>query len=87
VGVLESSSYSNGRILFSGWAKLTWWPSEPVAVELTDNGVAIGVTTTVDTRYAMSVPWNGGDHQFCLVAHGTVHLLARAQIGCVTWRG
>jgi hypothetical protein len=86
-GKLDSSSYSAGAIVFRGTAKLAYWPSEPVAVSLTDNGVTVRTGLTAATKFGFSVPWNGGQHQFCVVARGSVHVLAKATLGCVTWRG
>jgi hypothetical protein len=87
-GRLASSTYSSGNILVRGSAKLTYWPGERVAVFLTDNGATIRTGTTDSaTNYGFSVPWRGGEHRYCVVARGVVHTLAKAQLGCVTWRG
>lgn len=91
-GRLSSSSWqaSDGRILFSGWASLKFYPGNAVSVSLLDNGRTIARTATRNARsigFRMSTPWPGGTHQYCVRATSTVNHAAVRQLGCVTWRG
>ena len=100
-GHLDGSSYQNdGSIRFTGWALLRYAKGSAVTVVLTDNGNVVetghpsvlrnDVNSTQDpgTRphgFVLSVPWNGGTHDFCVSARSSAHPKASARLGCVTW--
>jgi hypothetical protein len=102
VGALEDSKFDrDNTIHFSGWALLKYLPSDPVTVELIDNGRVLSKAGTTVLRpdvnraqdpgkrmhgYSLSIPWKGGSHHFCLRALSARHPGASAQLGCVTWR-
>jgi hypothetical protein len=102
-GKLDASSWQNdGTILFRGWALLKYFRSDPVRITLTDNGQVIATTGTPVLRsdvnrsydpgqrphgYAITVPWTGGTHAYCVNASSARHPSASTELGCVTWRG
>lgn len=91
-GTLSSSSWqaSGNRIVFGGWASLRFYPGRTVSISLLDNGRTIARTTTGNARsrnFALSTPWNGGTHHYCVRATSSVNRAATRQLGCVTWRG
>lgn len=100
IGKLDSSTWDNGRIDFTGWALLQFYRSSAVTITLTDNGSVIyrggtpvlrpdvNLAHDVGLRthgFQFSVPWPGGSHTYCVRATSADHPVASAQLGCVTW--
>jgi hypothetical protein len=96
-----ASAYDDGRIDFTGWALLKYQRTAAVTIRLTDNGKVVKTSGTPVLRsdvnrsydpgsrrhgYALSVPWTGGTHKFCIRASEAAHPSVAAQLGCVTWR-
>lgn len=101
IGKLDSSTWQNGQIQFTGWALLHYYRSSAVTITLTDNGKVIYQGGTPVLRsdvnaahdagsrthgFQFSTPWPGGTHTYCVSARSVAHPVASARLGCVTWR-
>jgi hypothetical protein len=88
VGRFEHSAWKpNNTIALSGWASLSYFPRDAATITVTDNGRVVrrAKASGHGHRFAVSVPWRGGSHTYCVRASSSLSTVARTDLGCTSW--